>query len=165
MVTNLEENFKKLKEEGSIKGDYSSIEKYLELKKTISSMPSKKELLKKSARLAFFEYKSFEVTRINEEYFKDEYHTINHWIGNYVLAKEYYRTHGHLLPFVGEVYEIHDLKFKIDDWVTRQRVLARNKQLRPNQIKLLNEIGMVWKLKKRTSNYVDNENKKKEKIA
>lgn len=164
MNKNLEEDFRKLEQEGAIKGEYLSIDKYFELKQALAPETPETKVPNKEDRQAFLE----EIFKIRTENFKNEHHTINSWISNYLLAKEYYKLYGHLSPSAGEVYENYGIKLKIDIWVARQRVRHKSGQLRSKQIELLNEIGMDLEIKRSLSNYIDNENKEnkeKEKSA
>ncbi len=119
MIENEKANFEKLKNEGVITGDYLNLCKFFETKNNVN----KKEFF------SFSQYMGKEIARIKELYFKDEYHTMNHWITNYLLAKEYYNEYGNLLPKIGEVYEKYGYKIKIDAWVLRQRYLEKNGRL------------------------------------
>ncbi len=144
MSGSLKDIFEKLKNENIIEGEYSNLESYFELRQNNN--------VQKDTKADFIEFSkdlSNELYDIKQKYFKEEYHTINHWIHNYLLAKEYYKTYGTLITNVGEVYETHGFSLKIDDWLIRQRTLYRNNQLRENQIKLLDEIEMVWDLNRR----------------
>lgn len=156
MLRSFEEDFERLKNENVVKGDYSNLEHFFDLKEKSNVYSDDNE--KKDIDLAFYNKITSETEKIKTKYFANQYHTINHWIKNYLLAKEYYKERGNLLPIQGEVYFHRGYKIKIDEWVMRQRYLCKIKKLQNNQIKLLDEIGMVWQIEKR--NYKDQEKDK-----
>ena len=156
MLRSFEEDFERLKNENVVKGDYSNLEHFFDLKEKSNVYSDDNE--KKDIDLAFYNKITSETEKIKTKYFANQYHTINHWIKNYLLAKEYYKERGNLLPIQGEVYFHSGYKIKIDEWVMRQRYLYKIKKLQNNQIKLLDEIGMVWQIEKR--NYKDQEKDK-----
>ena len=69
------------------------------------------------------------------------------WIKNYNLAKKYYNHYGNLCVYfefkTNDGINYDEDGFSLGFWVHNQR---RNK-LNDEQIELLNEIGMVWKIK------------------
>lgn len=156
MLRSFEEDFERLKNENVVKGDYSNLEHFFDLKEKSNVYSDDNE--KKDIDLAFYNKITSETEKIKTKYFANQYHTINHWIKNYLLAKEYYKERGNLLPIQGEVYFHRGYKIKIDEWVMRQRYLYKIKKLQNNQIKLLDEISMVWQIEKR--NYKDQEKDK-----
>lgn len=158
MSGSLKEAFEKLKKENIIEGEYSNLEMYFEFNQNsdftnkIENYTDENDVKPNSIKVDFIEfsrYLAYEKKEIKQKYFNEEYHTINHWIHNYLLAKEYYKEYGNLKTNVAEVYETHGFSLKIDDWVIRQRTLRRKGQLRENQIRLLDEIEMVWYLDRR----------------
>lgn len=156
MTESLKDSFEKLKAENIIKGEYSNLESYFALKEEVNL--DNDTSLREENKIKFLTFSRVidkEASEIKAKYFKDEYHTIDHWIHNYLLAKEYYKEHKNLITSIGEVYEINGLSLKIDTWLISQRALYRNGQLRENQIKLLDEIEMVWYLDRR---FKDQEN-------
>lgn len=152
MLRSFEEDFERLKNENVVKGDYSNLEQFFELKEKRNMYCDDKE------DKEFYNKIINETGEIKAKYFANRYHTMNNWIKNYLLAKEYYKERGNLLPIQGEVYFHRGYKIKIDEWVMRQRYLCKIKKLHNNQIKLLDEIGMVWQIEKR--NYKDQEKDK-----
>lgn len=69
----------------------------------------------------------------------------NIWKKNYYFADEYYKKHGHLL--VDWKYIVNDDNYgviKLGQWIVKQRQAYKNNKLIPEQVKLLNKIGMVW---------------------
>jgi len=158
MSVSLKDNFEKLKKQNIIEGEYSNLEAYFEFNQNsdftskIENYTDENDVKPNSMKVNFIEFSRFlarEQYKIKQEFFEEEYHTINHWIHNYLLAKEYYKEYRNLKTKVSEVYETHGFSLKIDDWVIRQRTLKRKGQLRENQIKLLDEIEMVWYLDRR----------------
>lgn len=156
MLRSFEEDFERLKNENVVKGDYSNLEHFFDLKEKSNVYSDDNE--KKDIDLAFYNKITSETEKIKTKYFANRYHTMNNWIKNYLLAKEYYKERGNLLPTQGEAYFHRGYKIKIDEWVMRQRYLYKIKKLQNNQIKLLDEIGMVWQIEKR--NYKDQEKDK-----
>lgn len=144
MSDDLKSIFEKLKNQNVIKGDYANLEFYLDKKKQRNNI----------------KYLVNEMDEIKKKYFEGQYYTFNRWISNYLLAKEYYKEHGNLETKKEEVYEKFDLSLKINDWLDRQRYLFKKGQLLDNQIKLLNDIEMIWDLKGKI--YKDDLEKSKE---
>ena len=71
----------------------------------------------------------------------------NDWIINYNLAKKYYEKHGNLL--ISQDYVVIEETgniIKLGFWINRQRIAYKNGKLNKNQIELLNEIKMAWKV-------------------
>ena len=71
------------------------------------------------------------------------------WMDKYNLAKEYYKRHGNLeVPRSFKTingYEYDEKGIALGSWIVRQRyAYKRNEKISPNQIKLLESIGMQW---------------------
>lgn len=65
------------------------------------------------------------------------------WMRNYYLAKKYYENNGNLLVPLRYSTESGE---HLGSWVSRQRKRknGKDRELTPNEITLLNSIGMVW---------------------
>lgn len=74
------------------------------------------------------------------------------WMKNYNLAKKYYEEHGNLLmPNSYVIFDKNSNLVKLGNWIyTQRRVYNGDKEglLMQKQIKLLEEIEMVWNAKK-----------------
>ncbi len=89
------------------------------------------------------------------------------WMEKYQLAKEYYEKYKNLL--IPQNYIIRDKnnsEIKLGEWIQNQRQRKKEKTLNKKQIKLLNGIKMVWKIKNNDkevySNWLQNYNYAKE---
>ena len=89
---------------------------------------------------------------INEE----NYNLKDTWEEKYALAKMYYEEHGDLL--VPQRYKINEVK--IGRWINVQRQKYREGTLIKEQIKKLEDIAMVWNIKKYNLEISINENLK-----
>ena len=79
------------------------------------------------------------------------------WMTNYKKAREYYQKYGNLL--VSDKYTCED-KTKLGKWIANQRIAYKNRfipqekrkntisPLTDEQVKLLEEIGMIWSVRK-----------------
>lgn len=80
------------------------------------------------------------------------------WMKNYELAKKYFITHGNLkIPNTYEV-EVNGEIIKLGDWINSQRssYKGRRPTISEEQIKLLNEIGMIWEFNsERMTNWLE----------
>ena len=92
---------------------------------------------------------------INEE----NYNLKDTWEEKYELAKKYYEEHGNLL--IPYHYKINGIN--LGSWISRQRQDYKNKKLIQERIDLLNEIKVVWNIKRYTKNMTTNDAKWEEK--
>ena len=69
------------------------------------------------------------------------------WLKMYKYAKEYYNKNHHLK--IQRKYITED-GIKLGIWICNQRMNYKNGKLDDQQIKLLNDIGMLWKIEKQT---------------
>lgn len=80
------------------------------------------------------------------------------WMKNYELAKKYFMMHGNLrIPNTYEV-EVNGEIIKLGDWINSQRssYKGRRAKISEKQIKLLNEIGMIWEFNsERMANWLE----------
>lgn len=80
------------------------------------------------------------------------------WMKNYELAKKYFMMHGNLrIPNTYEV-EVNGEIIKLGDWINSQRssYKGRRAKISEKQIKLLNEIGMIWEFNsERMTNWLE----------
>lgn len=80
------------------------------------------------------------------------------WMKNYELAKKYFMMHGNLrIPNTYEV-EVNGEIIKLGDWINSQRssYKGRRPTISEEQIKLLNEIGMIWEFNsERMANWLE----------
>ena len=70
------------------------------------------------------------------------------WEAYYEIAKAYHKHHGDLeIPYRFRTingYEYDENGVLLGNWIMHQRSAYKNKKLNDEQIKLLNEIGMIW---------------------
>ena len=71
----------------------------------------------------------------------------DNWYKMYEVAKNYYNKYQNLQ--IPAKYVTSD-GIKIGAWISNQRRNYKNKKLSEEQIKLLNSVGMVWKVEKQT---------------
>ena len=73
------------------------------------------------------------------------------WERQYAVAKKYFEVHGHLdgvdiiyktIDGVSESY--NGIGFKLGAWLERQRLADHVRDLSPERVALLKEIGMIW---------------------
>lgn len=69
------------------------------------------------------------------------------WIRNYELAKKYFEKYGNLLIAAQHLEYIDGQRILIGGWIASQREKYKLNKLTDEQIKLLEEIGMVWDAK------------------
>lgn len=76
------------------------------------------------------------------------------WDENYELAKSYYLEHENLkIPFNYTVKNVIGQIVRLGAWISRQRIKFKEGRLDDEKIKLLEEIGMIWSVRK---NRIDN---------
>ena len=76
---------------------------------------------------------------------KTNYYKNDNWLQMYEYAKHYYKLNGNLE--VPAKY-VNELGVKLGSWIRTQRVSYQNDDLLEERKLLLNEIGMIWKIKK-----------------
>lgn len=69
------------------------------------------------------------------------------WIRNYEIAKKYFEKYGNLLIAAQHLEYVDGQRILIGGWIASQREKYKLNKLTDEQIKLLEEIGMVWDAK------------------
>ena len=72
----------------------------------------------------------------------------SNWLYYYSLAKEYYDIHGNLLILSNYVVYDKEESHNLGNWIIRQRRAYLEEKLNQEQIKLLDDINMIWDIKK-----------------
>ena len=70
------------------------------------------------------------------------------WMYKYSLTCEYFKEHGNLLIPRNYSLEVNGNIVNLGSWLNKQRQYYKENKLNNEQISLLNEIGMIWRLNK-----------------